>query len=233
MDVNGDYGNLLTLLKRMQWRGIPVRRVRHNVGDEFPERPDLIFGGGGEITEESEVQRDMLRIDEALSTAIDSGAATLVLGGSFQLFGRSIKTAEGKEIAGLSLFNMRTVMEGERFTGNVVAESERFGTVVGFENHMGKTELGQGLKPFARVVVGSGNNEDSDGEGVHYRNAIGSYLFGPLLPKNPAIADYLITRAVEHAKGERVHEGEIAPLTEVDDCAARAAEIARSRPRGG
>ncbi|HBT95668.1 MAG TPA: glutamine amidotransferase [Coriobacteriia bacterium] len=232
MDINGDYGNLLVLLKRLQWRGIPVERVRYNVGDEFPAEPDLIFGAGGEVSAESAVQRDLLRLKERIGNEVEGGAAVLALGGTYQLFGRSIKNAEGEEIEGLGIFDMVTVFEGERFTGNVVAESERFGTVVGFENHSGKSYIGRSDKPFARVLSGNGNNAKDNGEGVQLKSTIGSYLYGPLLPKNPAIADFLIAKALEHKLGSRLDTEELAPLTEIDECAARAAIVARSRIRG-
>ncbi len=229
MDINGDYGNLLTLLKRMQWRGIPVKRVRHNIGDEFPQDADIIFGGGGEITDKSDVHCDILRIKDQLRFVVEQGAATLVFGGSYQLFGSGIKLENSEELEGLGLFDMHTVIEGERFIGNVAAKSDRFGTIVGFENHAGKTYLKERFKPLAQVTKGLGNNGSDSGEGVHYRHAIGSYLYGPLLPKNPAIADYLIHKALEHHLGRRVAADELALLTEVDACAVKAAEIALSR----
>jgi CobQ-like glutamine amidotransferase family enzyme len=126
---------------------------------------------------------------------------------------------------------MQTSFGEQRFTGNVVAESGQFGTIVGFENHSAKTYLTNPLSALAHVKSGAGNNGEDKTEGIHYKHVIGSYLYGPLLPKNPAIADYLIAKSLEHRLGEPFDPRELAPLPEADACAAKAAIITLSRPR--
>ena len=231
MSLNGDAGNLLTLLRRMQWRNIPVELVRHQVGDPFPNKADLIIGGGGQLIGPSPVQKDLLRNKDHLQTCIEEGVAALLVYGSYQLFGNYLSTASNETIEGLGIFDMYTVVGEQRFTGNVIALSERFGTIVGFENHSGKTYLAKEQSPLALVKQGAGNNDADKTEGVHHRCAIGTYLFGPLLPKNPAIADYLIAKALEHRLGVPIDPQELALLPEVDEFAAHAVAIAQRRPR--
>jgi len=246
MSLNGDRGNVLVLQRRMQWRGIPFVLIEHHPGDPLPQSIDLIVGGGPQITGASSVQQDLLRNKELLHACIESGTAALLIGGSFQLFGNHIELTSGEKIEGLGIFNMHTVNGGQRFSGNVVANSELFGTIVGFENHSAKSYLSAGLSPLAQATTGAGNNGADKSEGARYRHAIGSYLQGPLLPKNPAIADFLIAKALKHRLGEMgemreqgdpsnpeklIDPSELAPLPHVDDCAARAAVIALTRPR--
>ena len=231
MSFNGDYGNLLTLMRRLQWRNIPVELIKHRLGDALPDSIDIIVGGGGQIIGPSPVQNDLLSNKSHLQAYIESDTAALLICGSYQLFGSYITTESNESIEGLGIFDMHTEIGEHRLTGNVIAVSERFGTVVGFENHSGKTYLNKGLSPLAMVKQGAGNNDADKTEGVHYRSAIGSYLFGPLLPRNPAIADYLIAKALEHRIGVSFDPGELAPLPDVDGYAALAAAATQTRPR--
>jgi len=231
MSVNGDFGNFLVLLKRMQWRGIPVEVTEYRPGDQFPSQTDLIVGGGPQITGASVVQQDLLRHKDQLRACVESGTAALLVGGSFQLFGNYVETPSKERIEGLGIFDMYTTMGEQRFTGNAIATSELFGTIVGFENHSAKTYLSETQSSFVLMKSGAGNNGADKSEGAHYKHAIGSYLYGPLLPKNPTIADYLIARALEHCLGRPVDPSELAPLPEIDAHAAKAAAVAQTRPR--
>ena len=231
MNIYGDHGNFLTLQRRMQWRHIPFEVVNYHPGDRFPAQADLIIGGGGQDSGQSIICHDLPRIKEALTEHIESGAAALVVCGTYQLFGNSFKTVGGELIEGLGIFDLHTIGAKQRYIGNIVVESELFGTIVGYENHSGKTYLASGLTPLAKVLQGAGNNGADNTEGVHYQHALGTYIHGPLLPKNPAIADYLIAKALEHRLGRPVDPAELAPLLEVDECATQAARIARTRPR--
>ena len=213
MSHNGDRGNVLVLQRRMQWRGIPFELVEHHPGDPLPQNIDLIVGGGPQIAGASSVRQDLLRNKELLHECVEAGTAALLIGGSFQLFGNYIELISGETIEGLGIFNMHTVNGGQRFSGNVVATSEIFETIVGFENHSAKTYLSAGLSPLAQVTTGAGNNGVDKTEGARYRHAIGSYLQGPLLPKNPAIADYLIANALEHRLGEIGEMGEMSEMS--------------------
>jgi CobQ-like glutamine amidotransferase family enzyme len=233
MDVNGDRGNLLVLLRRMQWRDIQVELTQYRPGDPFPHKADLLICGGGQIKTPSDqpvVLQDLPRIKEPLRTCIEAGAAALCVCGGYQLFCNSITTAEGESVDGLGIFEAHTTVGEKRFTGNVVAEGEGFGTIVGFENHNGRTYLHGDQAPLARILVGAGNNGEDKTEGAWHHHALGTYLSGPLLPKNPAIADYLIAKALEHRLGRSVDPSELAPLP-IDAYAAQAADIARTRPR--
>ncbi|MCL1846887.1 MAG: glutamine amidotransferase [Coriobacteriia bacterium] len=229
MSVNGDAGNLQTLQRRLQWRSIPSKLVRLHPGDPFPSQADLIVGGGGQITSNSPVTSDLLRIKEPLREAIESGVPALVTGGSYQLFGNYLQTIDNRQIEGAAIFNLHTQDNTQRLTGNVIAQSEQFGVIVGFENHSGRTWLGAGINPLARVTQGGGNNNEDKTEGARYHNAVGSYLFGPLLPLNPGIADFLIVKALEHCLGEPFDPQELTALPAIDACAAQAAAIVQKR----
>lgn len=155
----------------------------------------------------------------------EDGVVMLTICGTYQLFGHRFVTQEQKEIKGISLFDLETFGSDERMIGNVIGESE-FGTLVGFENHSGKTFLGEDQKALASVTQGAGNNGESGEEGAVYKNVFGTYFHGPILPKNPVFADELINRALNRKYGQHTL---ITPLDDVEEL--RAAGIAASRPR--
>ena len=203
MNIYGDRGNILTLQKRAQWRGITV------VVDAIGRGPapdlsdiDLIFWGGGQDRDQELVFRDAAEHKVgAIRQAIDGGAVVLAVCGGYQLLGEYYVTADGKKLPGLGLVDLHTVPGPRRNIGNIVIETSDLdlepGTLVGFENHSGKTYLGPGLKPLGRVLRGAGNNGEDGTEGVTHGNVFGTYLHGSLLPKNPHFADLLLERALQ------------------------------------
>jgi lipid II isoglutaminyl synthase (glutamine-hydrolysing) len=209
MSVYGDRGNVLTLCRRAEWRNIPVTLLELSLGDTLdPAEVDLVFFGGGQDREQSVVSPDFLaQKGAAVREAVEAGAALLSVCGGYQLLGASYTTVDGHELPGAGLFDVRSVPGPRRHIGNVLIETyldRRPRTLVGFENHSGRTYLGTGLQPLGRVVVGAGNNGEDGTEGAIYKGAIGCYLHGSLLPKNPWLADYLLTRALAHRLGEPV-----------------------------
>jgi CobQ-like glutamine amidotransferase family enzyme len=225
MNIYGDHGNLLTLVRRLRWRGLEAEAISYHPGGDFPAQADILLGGGGQDSGQSVVKEDLRRIGPVLQERVEQGMPTLVICGTYQLFGNYFQTVGGQTIEGLGIFDLHTVGGKKRLIGNIVTKSERFGEIIGYENHSGKTWLAATEKPFAQVVSGAGNNGEDGTEGVLHHNAIGTYLHGPLLPKNPALADFLIKTALERRYGEGF-------LEELDDALAlEARKIARTRPR--
>src|SRR5438309_871608 len=203
MNIYGDRGNILTLVKRAEWRGISVSVEAIGRGPA-PDLSgiDLIFWGGGQDRDQELVFKDAAehKVD-AIRRAIDGGAVVLAVCGGYQLLGEYYVTAEGKQLPGLGLVDLHTVPGSRRNIGNIVIETSGLGlepaTLVGFENHSGKTYLGTGLQPLGRVLRGAGNNGQDGTEGVAAGNIFGTYLHGSLLPKNPQFADLLLGRALQ------------------------------------
>lgn len=207
MSLYGDRGNILSIERRCAWRGIGVDLVPVGVGDRIdPSTADIFFFGGGQDREQETVGRDLAAGNgEAIQAAVAEGAALLSVCGGFQLLGRFFRTAEGVDIPGTGLFDAHTVAGGARLVGNVVAEAvlgDVRHTLVGFENHSGRTYLdlegsrSGAVEPLARVRIGGGNNGRDGMEGARWKGAIGTYLHGPVLPKNPWLADWLILTAL-------------------------------------
>jgi CobQ-like glutamine amidotransferase family enzyme len=209
MSVYGDRGNVLTLVRRAEWRGIDVDVRELSVGDTLdPDEADLIFFGGGQDREQAVVSPDFLeQKGEAVRLAVEDGAALLSVCGGYQLLGRSYTTVDGQELPGAGLFDVRSVPGLKRHIGNVLIETDLDGrprTLVGFENHSGRTYLGANVRQLGRPVVGAGNNGEDNTEGAVYQNAIGCYLHGSLLPKNPWLADWLLAAALRRRTREPV-----------------------------
>jgi lipid II isoglutaminyl synthase (glutamine-hydrolysing) len=209
MSVYGDRGNVLALARRAEWRGIELKVRERSLGDSLdPDEADLIFFGGGQDREQAVVSPDFLaQKAQAVCQAVEHGAALLSICGGYQLLGRSYTTVDGQQLPGAGLFDVRSVPGPRRHIGNVLVETGLDGqrrTLVGFENHSGRTYLGTGLQPLGRTVVGAGNNGEDRTEGAVYRAAIGCYLHGSLLPKNPWLADRLLSAAVRHRTGHAV-----------------------------
>jgi lipid II isoglutaminyl synthase (glutamine-hydrolysing) len=202
MNIYGDRGNILTLTKRAEWRGISVSVDAIGRGPA-PDLSaiDVIFWGGGQDRDQELVFKDAAEHKvEAIRRAIDGGAVVLAVCGGYQLLGEYYVTADGKQLPGLGLVDLHTVPGTRRNIGNIVIETTGLGlqppTLVGFENHSGKTYLGRGLRPLGHVLRGAGNNGEDGDEGVVSGNVFGTYLHGSLLPKNPHFADLLIERAL-------------------------------------
>ncbi len=214
MSTYGDRGNMLVLQKRCEWRGIKTTVTQIDQATKIQDLSsiDLLFGGGAQDREQEIVMKDLCKKKQTIKALIENDIPALFVCGAPQLMGKYYEPAEGKRIEGLGIFDIISKHPGpkqDRLIGNVVAKIQTnnlvpitynlspITSIVGFENHGGRTYLGKTAKPFAKVVKGFGNNGVDGTEGVVYKNAIGSYLHGPLLPKNPQIADWLITKALE------------------------------------
>lgn len=225
MNIYGDWGNTLTLKRRLEKYGFAVRLSDHNPGDPFPPDADLLVGGGGQDSGQFRVQEDLQRIAPELRAMAADGVPMLAICGLYQLFGHEFRTGAGETLPGIGILDLTTVGGPTRLIGNIVLESPEFGTVVGYENHSGVTRLGPDQTPLGRVVKGAGNNGEDGTEGARVHHVVGSYLHGSMLPKNPAVADHLIRAAVER----RLGAFDAAPLD--DTLAERAREVAQARPR--
>lgn len=225
MNLYADHGNVLVLKKRCEWRGIETEIIHHEPGNTIPDDIDIIFGGGGQDSGQGKIEDDLVKNSTKLKQLIDDGVPALVICGIYQLFGKYFKTAEGKEIKGANILDLTTTAGPERLIGNVTINTPEFGEVVGYENHSGLTTLGKNTIAFGTIVRGYGNNGNDLTEGAVYKNCIGTYLHGPILPKNPRVADYLISKALEHKKQPR-------KLSRLNDNAEqRAHAVAASRPQ--
>lgn len=216
MNIYGDRGNILCLRRRCDARGIKLVVDEVGLRDWFePSQYDMIFIGGGQDREQQRIARDLVEEKgEAIREAVENGTVTLAVCGGYQLFGQYYRGADGSELPGLAIFDAWTIHPGPRAArciGNIVASWEG-GTLVGFENHGGRTYLGPSARPLARVIAGFGNNGQDKGEGAIYRNAFGTYLHGSLLPKNPRFADHLLSLALA-----RRYDEAAAHLTPLDD----------------
>lgn len=225
MNIYGDWGNVLTLKRRAQWHGYDVQLLEYNPGDTFPAEVDIIVGGGGQDSGQTVIQDDLQQQGQILLQLADEGTPMLVICGLYQLFGNFFKTKAGTTIPGIGLFDIETHGGPERLIGNIIAENPDFGQIIGYENHSGLTYLAKDVKPLGKVIRGAGNNGQDESEGTRYKNVIGSYLHGSLLPKNPAIADFLIEKAALNRYGE------FEPTVIDDTFAEKARAIALKRPR--
>ncbi len=200
MNIYGDRGNIICLRERCRQRDIDLEVEEIEIGDSFrPREHDLIFIGGAQDREQRRVAEDLAQKAGPLREAVESDCVALAVCGGYQLMGRYYRGADGEELSGVGLLDLWTVHPGpqaRRFIGNVVIEWQGT-TLVGFENHGGRTHLGERAKPLGKVVVGFGNNGKDGWEGAVYRNVFGTYLHGSLLPKNPRFADHLIETALQ------------------------------------
>jgi CobQ-like glutamine amidotransferase family enzyme len=197
MNTYGDRGNLLTLQKRAQWHGLEPVIHYYSAGEAFPKQADIIIGGGGQDSAQSDIQKDILRIGERLRLLVDSKIPMLMVCGTYQLFGNRFVTRTGADIKGIGIFDIETVGGPKRLIGNTAVETDEFGTLYGFENHSGKSYLAPCQAPLGVLSRGNGNNGEDGTEGARTRNAIGTYMHGPLLPNNPKLADGLINLALQ------------------------------------
>lgn len=227
MNIYGDRGNVVALEKRAQWRGIDVEVREIGMAEPIPDDIDIFFWGGGQDQEQVAVARDIAGAKgEAIRDAIENGAAMLAICGGYQLLGHGYQPHDGELLAGVGLFDATSVAGPTRFIGNVVIDTQQFGSLVGFENHSGLTHLQGDAMPLGQVVVGNGNNGTDRTEGAIYKNAIGCYMHGSLLPKNPRLTDWLLLAGLRHRYGEDI---EFAPLDDVLEQAAHASATTRAR----
>lgn len=200
LNIYGDFGNVLALKRRCEYRNIDCEVVSVNVGDEIDiKKNDIYFIGGGQDKQQIEVSEEMQNWKEVLTQAANDGRVFLAICGGYQLLGKYYQPHDGEKLLGIGVLDAYTVAGDTRFIGNVTAETNFLEpkTLVGFENHAGLTYLEEGTVPLAKVVVGNGNNSKDGGEGARKNNVFGTYLHGSVLPKNPHFTDYLIKTALE------------------------------------
>ena len=208
MNLYGDRGNIICLVRRCQWRGIDVDVQEVSLSSNLELRTsNLLFMGGGQDRQQKIVAEDFKKgRGEEIREFIEKGGVGLFICGAYQLMGKFYRPAEGPDLEGLGVFDIETYHFGKekpRCIGNVVVDWQGK-TLVGFENHGGRTYLGEMVKPLGTVVRGHGNNSEDGTEGAVYKNAFGTYLHGALLPKNPHFADYLIELALKNKYGPGV-----------------------------
>jgi CobQ-like glutamine amidotransferase family enzyme len=235
LNIYADRGNIAVLARRALWRGheLEVRSV--SVGE--PVRAgehDLLYVGGGQDREQALVAHDLVGKAEGVLEAVGAGAALLAVCGGYQLLGRSYRDLQGEDLPGVGLFPFDTVAVETRMIGDVLLECELepgdHRTLAGFENHAGRTRLDPGAEPLGRVVAGFGNDGESGWEGCRVGRAVGTYLHGPLLPRNPWFADWLLSQALAHRLGEPPALG---PLPDELELQAHAVSARRAETRGG
>lgn len=210
LDLYGDRGNILALAARCRWRGIEPVIQQASLGEDLDFMGmDILFVGGGSDREQGLLVQDLMRREEQLRNAIENGLVVLAICGGYQMLGKYYQMASGEKIQCLGIIDIWTIAGEKRLIGNVVVEIDGK-TLVGFENHSGKTYLGEGVTPLGKVLFGHGNNGEDREEGVRYHNVFGTYLHGPLLPKNPRLADLLLELALQR-------RGLDVPLRELDD----------------
>jgi CobQ-like glutamine amidotransferase family enzyme len=228
MNIYADRGNILFLQRRCQWRGIEFRHATAGPGESFdPGSHDFVYLGGGQDRDQRAVAADMVESKrDSLAEAVEDGAVVLAVCGGYQLLGHSYQL-DRERLPGLGLVDLETVRSpGPRLIGNVAIEADLGDgpqVLAGFENHGGRTRLGEAAKPLGRVIRGFGNNGEDGFEGVQHDNLIGTYLHGPLLPKNAWLADRLIESALERRYGARPQ------LDALDDALERAAHESARR----
>jgi lipid II isoglutaminyl synthase (glutamine-hydrolysing) len=203
MNIYGDRGNVLALAQRARWRGIEAEITTLGAGQTLdPDSVDIYFWGGGQDREQIPVSQDIQgEKGTVLRQALENGAPMLAVCGGYQLLGTHYHPYGEAKLPGIGFFDAWSEAGAERFIGNVVVDSERFGSLVGFENHSGLTFLGPTAEPLGRVRIGRGNNGQDGTEGCIRNNAVGCYLHGALLPKNPAVTDFLILAALQRRYG--------------------------------
>ena len=222
MNIYADRGNILFLQRRCDWRGIGFSHAGAGPGVPVdPTAHDLFYIGGGQDRDQRMVAADMVASKRGdLAAAVESGAVLLAVCGGYQLLGHSYQLGD-ETLPGLGLADLETVREeGPRLIGNVAIEADLGPgprTIAVFENHGGRTYLGPGIQPLGRVIEGKGNNGVDGLEGVRRHNMVGTYLHGPLLPKNAWLADHLIALALERRYGARP---ELEPLDDAFEDAA-------------
>lgn len=241
MNIYGDTGNVVCLKRRGEWRGVEVTIRNISVGDNITHRRcDMYFFGGGQDQQQQLVSRDLVLSikGKTIKKEVENGIPLLAICGGYQLLGDYYQPAEGKKIPGLGIFPAYTVASNTRMIGNIIirltANSIRLtansqkpnaeSLLVGFENHSGKTYLKEGAIPLGKVKRGFGNNGEDRTEGCIYKNAIGCYLHGSLLPKNPVLADWLLQTALEVKYGKKI---KLKPLNDELESNAHQAAISR------
>lgn len=202
MSTYGDRGNIITLQKRCEWRGIDFGIKRLDLGFKTQDlkKCDLLLMGGAQDKQQQMVSSDLMKKKDALGEMIENNIPGLYVCGAYQFLGKYYKEANGSKIAGLNIFDLYTENPGAnypRLIGNCISKVLNGEIIVGFENHGGRTYLGKQVEPFGKAIKGFGNNGTDKTEGAVYKNSFGTYLHGPILPKNPEFADLFIKLALQ------------------------------------
>jgi CobQ-like glutamine amidotransferase family enzyme len=235
LNIYADRGNIAVLAQRAAWRGVGLDVMAVGIGDALPRDVDLLYVGGGQDREQELIAPDLAARGPSIADAIATGTAALAVCGGYQLLGRFYRDRAGVEMPGASVLPLHTIAGVRRMIGDILLQCELPGagsrTLAGFENHAGRTFLDADAEPLGRVVAGFGNNGEDGVEGCRLGRAVGTYLHGPLLPRNPWLADWLLAQALAHRYGGEPPELE--PLG--DELEGRAHEVAagRARSRGG
>ena len=219
LNLYGDRGNTVCMEKRLQWRGIDCRFTEVKYGDNDPlSGYDLIFIGGGQDFEQKLLMEDLQRgKGNNIKAAAEDGKTFLAICGGYQLLGHYYQMSDGTKCEYIGAIDVFTVAGEKRMIGNTACISEEAGTIVGFENHAGKTFLSGAVKSLGTVLKGSGNNGEDGREGARYKNVFATYYHGPVLPKNPELCDLILKTAL----GRKYGIFELRPL---DDSAENAAK---------
>ncbi len=233
LNIYADRGNIAVLSQRASLRGheLDVRTI--GLGERVePGEHDLFYVGGGQDREQALVAPDFAAKGEQLHESVAGGAAVLAVCGGYQLLGSFYRDRLGNELPGAALLPLHTIAGERRMIGDVLLRCDWAGgqTLAGFENHAGRTVLEAGAEPLGRVVAGFGNDGESGDEGCRAGRVVGTYLHGPLLPRNPWLADWLLAQAIAHRTGE---EPELAPLPDELEREAHAVSARRAQERGG
>ncbi|MBQ8981740.1 MAG: glutamine amidotransferase [Eubacterium sp.] len=210
LNLYGDRGNIIALTERMNARGIEVQTDAITMGKTFnADDYDILFIGGGQDFEQDVLLEDLKQgKDVQIQNAIEGGKVMLAICGGYQMLGKYYKTYDGKMLEYMGALDFYTEGKPERMIGNYAYKTKEGIEVVGFENHSGRTYLGNGVEPLGKMIKGYGNNGEDGTEGVRYINTFGTYSHGPVLPKNPQFSDLLISKALENKYGK----SELAPL---------------------
>lgn len=236
LNIYADRGNIAVLARRAAWRNHTLEVTPLGLDDALaPGAYDLLYIGGGQDREQLLVARNLAGKAEQVREAVAGGAALLAVCGGYQLLGRGYRGVHGEEMPGVGFFPMETIAGERRMIGDVLLECElepgERRTLAGFENHAGRTRLDDDAVPLGRVLAGFGNDGESGYEGCRVGSAIGTYLHGPLLPRNPWLADWLLRRALAHRLGGEPPALE--PLPDALESVAHAVSAERARTRGG
>jgi len=232
LNIYADRGNIAVLRARAEGRGHELDVVAIGPGDAVPDGVDLFYIGGGQDREQTLVAADLVGKREALHGAVSEGAVFLAVCGGYQLLGRFYRDRTGAELPGIGLLPLETVAGERRMIGDVLLDCAWAGeTLAGFENHAGRSYLDAEAEPLGRVIHGHGNDGLSGFEGCRSGRVYGTYLHGPLLPRNPWFADRLLAEALAHGTGGDAVE--LAPLDDRLEDEAHAVSARRARDRGG
>ena len=235
LNIYADRGNIAVFERRAAWRGIELEVEEIGPGDDVrADAYDLLYIGGGQDREQALIAPDLAAKGESVKAAVEAGAALLAVCGGYQLLGQFYRDRSGAELPGVGLFPLHTVAGERRMIGDVLLECELEPgvrrTLAGFENHAGRTYLDDGAEPLGRVVAGFGNDGESGFEGCRVGRALGTYLHGPLLPRNPWLADWLLAQALAHRLGEAPALDDLSDELEAE---AHAVSSGRAHERGG